>query len=119
MTYMHGAFDPQFQLRPGQAQPVGGPLFWDGASRVPPYEPVDTIAVHTVTVTQGDRVTVTPNTDFNAPADHWTATIRARSGTWVAGTAEVRVRVRLWPESLDSSPFEEAPWVETVKLVPA
>jgi len=112
---MHGKVDPELEFS-GPKLVTRGPMNWAGEAG---DEPVDRMRLLDVTVTQGDRVTVTPNTDFNAPADHWTATIRARSGTWVAGTAEVRVRVRLWPESLDSSPFEEPPWVETVKLVPA
>jgi len=112
---MHGKVDPELAFS-GPTLVTRGPINWAGE---PGDGPVDRMRLLDVTVTQGDRVTVTPNTDFTAPADHWTARVRARSGTWAAGTAEVSVRVRLWPESLDSSPFEEAPWVETVKLVPA
>jgi len=129
VTFMHGAFDPQFQLRPGQAQPVGGPLFWDGASQVPPYEPVDTIAVHTVTVTQAQpqgRVTATDTVVRNPwtrPDNehyderhraHWNGVLQLDPGVaFQPGVAEATAEVTV---SANGQPSDER-WVHTIQFI--
>ena len=125
MTVMHGAFDPQFQLRAGPALPVGGPLFWDGVSQVPPYEPVDSIAIHKVTVTQGQisaEDTVVRNPWTRPDNDHyderhrahWAAVLHLDAGVQFSpGTADAIADVTV---SEGGQPRDER-WVHTIEFL--
>jgi hypothetical protein len=122
---MHGAFDPHFQLRPGDAQPVGGPLFWDGNTMVPPYEPVEIIAIHTVTVTQGqmsahDTIVRNPWTrPDNEHYDerhraHWNAVLHLDPGvSFSPGAAEATADVTV---TANGRPSDER-WVHTIQFL--
>jgi hypothetical protein len=111
---MHGKVDPELEFK-GATVFARGPITWEGA----PPDPVERMRLLEVTVTQGaTNGTRSPDTDYDRPEEPWTCNVNARSGTWVAGPAQVVVRVRLWRDAVATSNFEE-PWVETVRLVPA